>query len=114
MVTAEISGILKRSGLTENELEMLCKVFRDNPAVTRVVLFGSRAKGTAQPYSDIDLAVEGPEDELEAARIGMQLDELPLPYKFDIQLLTSIRHRPLIEHIERVGMTIYSKADFPS
>ncbi|MFN0095958.1 MAG: nucleotidyltransferase domain-containing protein [Dehalococcoidia bacterium] len=28
--------------------------------VERVILFGSRAKGTAQPRSDVDLAVEAP------------------------------------------------------
>ena len=30
------------------------------PSVRRVLLFGSRARGTAQPRSDVDLAVEAP------------------------------------------------------
>src|SRR5437764_978039 len=33
------------------------------PSVQKIILFGSRAKGTATPYSDIDLAVIGVEDE---------------------------------------------------
>jgi predicted nucleotidyltransferase len=30
------------------------------PSVRRVILFGSRARGEAQPRSDVDLAVEAP------------------------------------------------------
>jgi hypothetical protein len=40
----------------------------------------------------------------------MELDELPLPYRFDVKSLNSIRYLPLREHIMRVGVTIYSKS----
>lgn len=39
----------------------------------------------------------------------MELDELPLPYKFDVQLYDSIRHAPRREHIDRVGSPFYKK-----
>lgn len=109
MVDAEISGTLTRSGLTEKEFESIRTVFRQNPDIKRVVLFGSRAKGTAQPASDIDLAIEGIKNEIEVARIAMELDELPLPYRFDVKSLDEISHLPLREHIMRVGVTIYRK-----
>ena len=32
-----------------------------DPTVRRIVLFGSRARGDAQPRSDVDLAVEAPD-----------------------------------------------------
>ena len=108
MPDAETSEVLKTSGLSVKEIEALRSVFRKNPSVTKAILFGSRAKGTAKPYSDIDIAVEGPKNDLEAEKISMQLDELPLPYKFDVKLLSSIQHDPLREHIRRAGITLYS------
>jgi hypothetical protein len=35
------------------------------------------------------------------------LDELPLPYRFEVQPLAHIQYRPLLEHIHRVGIVIY-------
>ncbi|MBJ6802569.1 nucleotidyltransferase domain-containing protein [Geomonas propionica] len=83
------------------------QVLARHPAITGAILFGSRAKGTATPASDIDLALEGIEDPLQAEAIASELDELPLPYTFDVKALASIRHRPLREHIERVGVRVY-------
>lgn len=95
------------SELLEGELEAIRRVLSRHPAVTGAILFGSRAKGTALPASDIDLALEGIEDPLQAEAIASELDELPLPYTFDVKALASIRHRPLREHIERVGVRVY-------
>lgn len=74
--------------------------------VTRAVLFGSRAKGTASPASDIDLALEGIEDPLRAEAIAGELEGLPLPYRFDVKARAAIRSRPLLKHIDRVGLPI--------
>lgn len=35
------------------------------------------------------------------------VNELPLPYRFEVQSLDHIHHRPLLEHIKRVGILIY-------
>ena len=43
------------------------------------------------------------------AWITMMLDNLPLPYKFDVTSLASIQYLPVREHIDRVGITIYKK-----
>ena len=55
MVTAKTAEFLKLSRLTQRELELLNTIFLQHPDIKRVVLFGSRAKGTAKPYSDIDI-----------------------------------------------------------
>lgn len=94
-------------GLTPRELELIRAVLTRHPTVTGAMLFGSRAKGTAGPASDIDLALEGIEDPLQAEAIASELEELPLPYHFDVKALASIRHRPLREHIARVGVRIH-------
>ena len=100
---------MSKSGLSEKEIDAICQVFRNNLDIRRVILFGSRAKGTYKPSSDIDLAIDGLVDELAVAGIALQLEELPLPYKFDVKSLDSITYPPLIEHIERAGITLYQK-----
>jgi predicted nucleotidyltransferase len=95
------------SGLSPAELDLIRAVLARHAEITGAILFGSRAKGTAQPASDIDLALEGIDDPLQAEAIAGDLEELPLPYRFDVQALAAIRHRPLLEHIERVGVRIH-------
>ena len=75
-----------------------------------VLLREPRAKCTARPSSDVDLALEGIDDPLQAESIAAELDELPLPYVFDVQALSAIRYRPLREHIARVGVLILGPA----
>jgi hypothetical protein len=55
------------------------------------------------------LALEGIADPLQAAAVASELEELPLPYRFDVQALAAIRHRPLLEHIARVGVRIHGR-----
>jgi len=88
-------------------LELLRSVFRLDPEVTSATLFGSRAKGTHTHRSDVDLVVAGDIEPLRAEAIAAELEELPLPYRFDVQSLAHIQHRPLLEHIQRVGILIY-------
>ncbi|MGE4506073.1 MAG: nucleotidyltransferase domain-containing protein [Desulfovibrionaceae bacterium] len=100
------------AGLPPGELALLREVFARHPRVDKVVLFGSRAKGTARPSSDVDLAVTGSATtplamDLEA--LALDLDELPLPYRFDLVSLDGIRRQPLAEHIGRVGVVLYER-----
>jgi len=98
---------MKPAALKADELAMLRRVFLRHPEITTVKLFGSRAKGTEVPGSDIDLALWGDVDGLGAEAIAAELDELPTPYKFDVKPFHLIKLRPLSEHIERVGITVY-------
>jgi predicted nucleotidyltransferase len=94
--------------LTERETGLMLDVFRRREDISRVVLFGSRAKGSAKDNSDIDLAVSGVSD-IMAEDLALELEELPLPYKFDVLACDSISHKPLLEHIHRAGKVIYEK-----
>jgi uncharacterized protein len=95
------------AALTQQELDLIRGIFRRHPEVTSATLFGSRAKGTHTERSDVDLAVTGEVAVLQAEAIAAELDELPLPYRFEVQAINHIHHRPLIEHINRVGILIY-------
>lgn len=103
---------MKPDPLTLRELDLLQGIFQRHPEITEVKLFGSRAKGTHSPRSDIDLAVRGNVDALQAEALAAELDELPLPCRFDVLPLDLIDFIPLREHIERVGQTIYPKTRF--
>lgn len=85
----------------------MCTIFRNHPEVTSATLFGSRAKGTHSDRSDVDIVVTGDVEPLRAEMIASELDELPLPYRFEVQPLAHIHYQPLLEHIKRVGILIY-------
>jgi len=94
-------------GLNEHELDSIRRVFVRRPEITGAIVFGSRAKGTATSSSDVDLAIEGIDDPLEAEALASELDELPLPYRFEVKGLSTIQSQALREHIQRVGVRIY-------
>ncbi len=98
---------MKTAALAPAELSMLSGVFQRHPEIKVVKLFGSRAKGTSAPGSDIDLALWGEVDALGAEAIAAELDELPTPYKYDVKAFRLIQLPALREHIERVGITVY-------
>ena len=93
-------------GLTNNELDAIRSVIAKHQNVRRAILYGSRAKGTFRHNSDIDIALDGDVTPLEAQFIAGDLEELPLPYKFDVVSLGYISNAALREHIERVGIAM--------
>jgi uncharacterized protein len=98
---------MKTPALSPQELALLRGVFARHPEVQTVKLFGSRAKGTNAPSSDVDLALWGNVDALRAEAIAAELDELPTPYKYDVKAFDLIKLSPLRDHIERVGIIVY-------
>ena len=94
-------------GLPHTDLDLIRGVLQRHPHVTAAHLFGSRAKGTATASSDIDLALEGITTPLQAEAIASELDELPLPYHFDVVALSTVKSEQLRDHIARVGLRIY-------
>jgi len=71
-------------------------------------LYGSRAKGNYKPGSVIDLTLKGYGLDLKLInKISIALDDLLLPYTFDLSIYDSIDAPALIEHIRRVGIVFY-------
>lgn len=105
---------MKTAPLAPAELGLIARIFRQHPEIAVVKIFGSRAKGTHQPNSDVDLVLWGEIDPLRAETIAAELDELPLPYRFDVLPFAQIELQSLRDHIERVGITIYSRATEPT
>ena len=62
------------------------------PAGTTVRIFGSRARRTARPYSDLDIAIKGPHPlgfDL-IGQIAEAFSDSDLPYKVDIVDLAAV------------------------
>ncbi len=98
-------------GLPEQALRRLLETLHRNPAVERVVLFGSRAKGNYRPGSDIDLCLFAPVMTLpELLQLGVDIDELLLPWKVDLCLWHQLDNPALREHIQRVGRELVLEA----
>ena len=107
MVNGKDRRLVGYIGLSKEILDLLYTIFNKYPDISKVVLFGSRAKGTAKHNSDIDLAIYGIDDDLLIEMIAMELEELPLPYKFDVKAFNSIKNLALSKHIERIGINVF-------
>lgn len=97
-------------GLTEETVRKITEVFAGYENISEVVLYGSRAKGNYSPGSDIDLTLKGDGINLEQLnKISGELDDLLLPYIFDLSIYRQIANPDLISHIERVGRVFYRR-----
>ena len=114
MVEGKGSAITK-FGLAPKALQLIGEVFRRHPEVRAVKLFGSRATGRFEDYSDVDLALWGDVDLRLMGRVVRELDELPLPYTFDVKAYEAIKHTLLKHHIDEFGRILYGgEASSPS
>jgi predicted nucleotidyltransferase len=95
-------------GLKEQTINKIIKVFQSFPEIEQVILYGSRAKGTNKQGSDIDLTIKGKNLNLQLInKIDLELDDLLLPYTFDLSIYNQIDNPDLLEHIKRVGKDFY-------
>ena len=76
-------------------------------SVTKIVLFGSRARGTNTERSDIDIAVYGGEFDLFYWDVKEKIHSLLM---FDIIQADAAISDELKQEIEKYGVTIYEKA----
>lgn len=91
--------------IPERVLQEILQFARD-AGVERLVLFGSRARGTHSERSDIDLAVYG--GDFDAFYFRMQ-EETESLLEFDLIDMHRKVSPSLLEEIEREGIEIYEK-----
>lgn len=92
---------------TENKIVAVLASFE---AIDKAVLYGSRAKGNFKNGSDIDLTLFGNDLSLKTIyALHDTLDELYLPYTFDLSIFGNIDNHELKEHIMRVGTVFYER-----
>ena len=97
-------------GLPPEAVEQICGVFHTYPQIESAVIYGSRAKGNYKDGSDIDLTLTGDKLDLNLLnRIDSALDDLLLPWSFDLSIFSTIKNQELINHINRVGIIFYQR-----
>jgi predicted nucleotidyltransferase len=99
-----------KCGLEHIEINQIISILEKNSKIEKVVLFGSRAKGNFQNGSDVDLSLIGNNLELnDILNASIEIDNLSLPYKFDFVIYDRIKEKALLEHINRVGITLFER-----
>ncbi|MCK5146050.1 nucleotidyltransferase domain-containing protein [bacterium] len=98
-------------GLEEKTILEIQEAIAKNPLIDKVILYGSRAKGNFRTGSDIDITLIGKELNLNNSVYPLMdaIEELCLPYMFDISVFNQIDDENLIDHINRVGKILYLK-----
>lgn len=102
-----------RYGLKETTIQQICDVLARHPQVDKAVLYGSRAMGRFKNGSDIDITLFGGEGlTLQVLyKIMDEIDDLLLPYTFDLSVYSKLGDDDLIDHIKRVGVTFFERAE---
>lgn len=99
-------------GLENAVIVNINTIFSKYSAIESVVLYGSRAKGTFKAGSDIDLTLVGQYlSYKDLVSISLELDDLLLPYEFDLSIYQDIDNDELLDHINRIGIVFYSKSN---
>ena len=97
-------------GVEDDVIEEVKAVFRNYPSVDSVILYGSRAKGNFKTGSDIDITLIGENlSYKDLVNISLELDDLLLPYEFDLSIYNNIDSEDLLLHIKRVGVEFYRR-----
>lgn len=93
------------TGLSEKVLDSICCQARNNK-ISKLILFGSRARGDYDRASDIDLAAYGEE----ISKFRMDLEELvPTLLTFDVVDLKSNPSQSIMDTIFKEGTVIYEE-----
>lgn len=97
-------------GIKTEDWSAIIQAIKSEEKIQEIVLFGSRAKGNFRTGSDIDVALKGVNITLnDLISISARLDELEMPYKFDLVIFDRIQEPNLTDHIQRVGICLYQR-----
>lgn len=100
-------------GLPETTIEKIRATLARHPEVEKALLYGSRAKGNYKNGSDIDLTlIGGPDLTMKVLyQIMDEMDDLLLPYTFDLSIFNQISDPDVVDHIRRVGVALYERKE---
>ena len=101
---------MDKFGLPAAVLNLIKHKLAEFNQIEAAKIYGSRAMGNYWRGSDIDIILFG-NCEKNLGQIITEMDELPLPYKFDIAVYSQLTNQELKEHVDRVGINIYQQSD---
>jgi predicted nucleotidyltransferase len=103
---------VKHHGLSQKQVDLIITIFRPYAEqIEKICLFGSRARGTYRPNSDIDFVIHGSLDEKTADRLWTLFNESSLPFKVDVKVYDLVTFLPLKAHIDERSVPFLKKSD---
>ncbi len=98
-------------GLKSQDIDSILGVIQQVSTIDQVILYGSRAMEAYRLGSDIDLTIIGKGLTLQNTIYPLMdlLEDLYLPYSFDLSIYEHISDQAVIDHIQRVGITLYKR-----
>lgn len=102
---------MNRFGISLKTTQLLQQTLASFKEIDHALIFGSRAIGNCKKGSDIDLAIYGSDLQPDTAdKLHTVLnEEQPIPYFVDVLAPQYLKHKALLEHIERIGVSFYKK-----
>jgi len=98
--------------MTEREKEVYTKIInilKDQLNPKRIILFGSRAKGTSEYYSDFDFAVDCEDvDRNLKSKVNNAIEAIAGLYSVDVVYMNSVKET-FKEIIEEAGKVVYEQ-----
>ncbi len=97
-------------GLTNKQFKLIEDTIIACIEIEKAVIFGSRAQNTFKPSSDIDLVIFGKDINNNVInKLSSQLDELPLPFMFDVINFKDISNLSLKSKIDLQGQVFFER-----
>jgi predicted nucleotidyltransferase len=90
------------------QTRVIIEIATQYPSISKIVLFGSRARGTFTRTSDFDICAFC-SDSREFARFYFDLDDMDTIYTMNILRYEEITNRTLKEEITRDGVVLYER-----
>lgn len=101
---------MMKFGLKPATLSAIQRCMAHCERIDEAIIYGSRAKGNFRPASDIDVTLKGNHlTRSDVAKLEDEIDDLLLPYQFDISIYHQIDNPSLADRIERIGVSFYKK-----
>lgn len=99
-------------GLSAEHAAVIRRALAAGPNIRRAVLFGSRARGTFRPASDVDLALEGASlGFTDLTAILSRLADSTLAVEVDLVVRAAINNPDLEHRIQTEGREWYRRGD---
>lgn len=110
MITTMTPEDVASMGLTQSEYDAMIDVLKGFTGVNEIWVFGSRAKGTHRPDSNLDLAIMTPEVRyVTRLKLIDALNELRLFFEVSVLHYPSLHHERTIERVNRAARLFYRK-----
>ncbi len=97
-------------GLNQKQLQLILDTIVSFSEIEKVFIFGSRSTDTNRQGSDVDLAISG--KQLTPAILNTfasGLDDLPLPFMFDVVDYNKIQNDNLKKNIDTKGKLLFER-----